>query len=213
MRDWFNNNGNATVLDSWQRAGLIKIIKSNHCIFWILPYRLRKEMKRKIKQNGKHHHKAKNLSGGYSWVHHKSETEMGWAPCSNVRQQIDHQKQGNADNEWHRFNCKTKTSGICLFVDCLTSQQHASVSQGRICSDNCTCCHTETEVADQTFYLTQLQYTDNGPTSPSTDPITPGTWQGSNWSAIFKSLVWLDPENPATSRIRTPDLPLLRRTP
>ena len=32
---------------------------------------------------------------------------------------------------------------------CLTSQQHASVSQGRICSDNCTCCHTETEVADQ----------------------------------------------------------------
>ena len=41
-----------------------------------------------------------------------------------------------------------------LFVGCLTSQQHASVSQGRICSDNFTCCHTETEVADQTFQLT-----------------------------------------------------------
>ena len=38
----------------------------------------------------------------------------------------------------------------CLLVGCLTSQQHASVSQGRICSDNFTCCHTETEVADQT---------------------------------------------------------------
>ena len=25
---------------------------------------------------------------------------------------------------------------VCLFVCCLTSQQHASVSQGRICSDN-----------------------------------------------------------------------------
>ena len=42
-----------------------------------------------------------------------------------------------------------------MFVGCLTSQQHASVSQGRICSDNFMCCHTEVEVADQTFYLTQ----------------------------------------------------------
>ena len=72
-----------------------------------------------------------------------------------------------------------------LVVGCLTSQQHASVSQGRICSDNFTCCHTETEAADQTFYLTQSQYTDTGPTSPSADPITPGAWQGSHWSANF----------------------------
>ena len=67
---------------------------------------------------------------------------------------------------------------VCLFVDCLTSQQHASVSQGRICSDNFTCCHTEVEVADQTFHLTQSQYTDTEPTSPSADPISPGAWQG-----------------------------------
>ena len=52
---------------------------------------------------------------------------------------------------------------VCLLVGCLTSQQHASVSQRRICSDNCTCCHTEIEFADQTFFLTQLQYTDTGP--------------------------------------------------
>ena len=65
-------------------------------------------------------------------------------------------------------------AAVCLFVGCLTSQQHASVSQGRICSDNFTCCHTEIEVADQTFHLTQSQYTDTGPTSLSTDPITPG---------------------------------------
>ena len=44
---------------------------------------------------------------------------------------------------------------VCLFAGCLTSQQHASVSQGRICSDNFTCCHTEIEVADQTFHLIQ----------------------------------------------------------
>ena len=60
---------------------------------------------------------------------------------------------------------------VCLFVGCLTSQQHASVSQRRICSDKFTCCRTEIEVADQTLYLSQSQYTDNGPTSPSADPI------------------------------------------
>ena len=43
------------------------------------------------------------------------------------------------------------------------------------------CCHIEIEVADQSFYLTQSQYTDTGPTSPSTDPIMPGAWQGSHW--------------------------------
>ena len=73
-----------------------------------------------------------------------------------------------------------------MFVGCLTSQQHASVSQGRICSDNFTCCHTEIEVADPTFYLTQSQYTDTGPTSPSADPIMPGAWQGSHWNANFE---------------------------
>ena len=74
---------------------------------------------------------------------------------------------------------------VCLFVGCLTSQQQASVSEGRISSDNFTCCHTEIDVADQTFYLTQSQYTDTGPTSPSAGPITPGAWQGSHWSANF----------------------------
>ena len=43
----------------------------------------------------------------------------------------------------------------------------------------------ELEVADQTSYLTQSQYTDTGLTSPSTDPIMPGSWQGSHWSANF----------------------------
>ena len=47
-------------------------------------------------------------------------------------------------------------------------------------------CHTEIEVADQTFHLTQSQYTDTGPTSPSTDPISPGAWKGSHWSANFE---------------------------
>ena len=49
---------------------------------------------------------------------------------------------------------------ICLFVG---SQQYASVSQGRMCSDNCTCCHTETEAADQTFHLTHSILTPGQP--------------------------------------------------
>ena len=64
------------------------------------------------------------------------------------------------------------------------SQQHASVSQGQICSNSFTC-HTEIEVADKTFYLTQSQYTDTGPTSPSTAPIMPGASQSSHWMAKF----------------------------
>ena len=70
---------------------------------------------------------------------------------------------------------------LLLLVGCLTSHQHASVSQGRICTDNFMCCHTEIEVADPTFYLTQSQYTDTRPTSPSADPIVPGTCQGCHW--------------------------------
>ena len=101
-----------------------------------------------------------------------------------------------------------------LFVGCLTSQQHASVSQGRICSDNFTCCHTEIKVADPTFYLTQSQYTDTGPTSPSADSIRPRAWQGSHWSVNFLVTGMTRPrKNPGASGIRTRDLPLSRRTP
>ena len=68
---------------------------------------------------------------------------------------------------------------VCWSVACLTSLQHASVSQGRSCSDNCVCCLTEIEIADQIFYLTLSQCTDSRPASLSADPLTPGAWQGS----------------------------------
>ena len=103
---------------------------------------------------------------------------------------------------------------LLLLVACLTSQQHAGVSQERICSDNSMCCHTEIEVAYPTLHLTQLQYTDNRPTSPSTDPITPGAWQGSHWSAKFKVTGMTRPwNNPGASGIRTRDLLLSGRMP
>ena len=84
---------------------------------------------------------------------------------------------------WGGKGRRMRKRQVGLFVGCLASQQYASVSQGRIWTDSFTCCHTEIEVADRTFHLTQSQYTDTGPTSPSTDPITPGAWQGSHWSA------------------------------
>ena len=81
--------------------------------------------------------------------------------------------------------------GCCCCCCLLIVDWHASVSQGRICSDNGLFCHTETEDVDQTFYLTQSQYTDSGPTSPSANPIKPGAWQGDHRST-FKPPVWLN---------------------
>ena len=93
---------------------------------------------------------------------------------------------------WHKASCLQP----CTI--CATSQQNAHTASvvhlvgwlinvpatcQRIYSDNFMCCHTEIEVADQTFYLTQ--YTDIGPTSPSTDPIMPGVWQGIHWRVNF----------------------------
>ena len=46
-----------------------------------------------------------------------------------------------------------------------------SVSLGRISLDNCTCCHTEVEAADQTCCLIQPQSADTRPASSSTDPL------------------------------------------
>ena len=85
-------------------------------------------------------------------------------------------------------NCTTYTRLLCspVAVVCwLLNVPATCVSQGWICSDNFTCCHSEIEFADQNFHLIQSQYTDTRPTSPSTDPITPGAWQGSHWSTNF----------------------------
>ena len=76
----------------------------------------------------------------------------------------------------------------CLSVGCLTFQQHDSVSHGWICLDTFLCCHTATEVADQTFYLTQSQCTDIGSSSTVTSAYkwqTPG--RVATGVPIFKS--------------------------
>ena len=97
-----------------------------------------------------------------------------------------------------------QASRMLLFVGCLASQQCACVSHGQICTDKCTCCHTETEATDQTFFLTQSQYTDTGLTSPSAAPITSGAGRVATGVPILKSLVWLDPENLCCKRDSNP---------
>ena len=56
------------------------------------------------------------------------------------------------------------------------------------------CASTPRQVADQTFRLTQSQYTDTGPTSPSTDPKIQAPGRVAIGVPIFNSLVWLNPE-------------------
>ena len=75
-----------------------------------------------------------------------------------------------------------------LFVGSLTSLQLPSVS--RVCYAKGICCHAETEAADQTFYLTQSQYTDTGPTCPGADPVTPGAGRVATGVSMFRH--WYD---------------------
>ena len=60
---------------------------------------------------------------------------------------------------------KCTTSPKCLFVClvALTSKHNASASQGWLCLDKCTCCHTETEASDNTSVhaVTLRQVSDN----------------------------------------------------
>ena len=91
----------------------------------------------------------------------------------------------------------------------LMSQQHASVSPGWICSDDCLCCHS-----DPICYLTQSQYTDTRLTSQSADPIIPGAWQGSHWSTNFEvSGLTPPPQNLQGKQELNPGQLFLRQTP
>ena len=62
---------------------------------------------------------------------------------------------------WKLCNLKGSPNFVLLLV-----AKRPSNIQGQICSSSFTCCPTEIEVADQTFHLTQSQYTDTRPTSP-----------------------------------------------
>ena len=96
-----------------------------------------------------------------------------------------------------------------MFVDCLRSRQHASVNQGRICSDNWPCCHTEIEVADQTYSIPTPGQPVPAHTLHHQAPgrVVTGT-------PIFKTLIWPDPgKSLRGKRESNPGLLLSRWTP
>ena len=90
----------------------------------------------------------------------------------------------------YRINTGTGWPSLCWLLACLSSQQHASVSQGWVRSETFMCCHTEIEVADQIFYFTQSQYTDTRPTSPRADPECQALGRVATGVPFLKSLVW-----------------------
>ena len=73
---------------------------------------------------------------------------------------------------WKMLKVETK---ICVLAGNLTSQQYASLVVYLRDGSAQTIVHvaSETEVANQTFYLTQPKYTDTRQASPSTDPVMP----------------------------------------
>ena len=74
-----------------------------------------------------------------------------------------------------------------LSAGCLTSHTHAIETQGWSCLDSCRGYYTEIEQ----IAISTSQYSETGPRSPDTDPITPGTAQDSHRDTQFFS--WTRP--------------------
>ena len=56
----------------------------------------------------------------------------------------------------HGDKTSSRTDSVCFLVGWLLNvPATCECISGRICTDNFTCCHTEIEVADSTFYFTQ----------------------------------------------------------
>ena len=153
---------------------------------------------------------------------------MRMSACMSLREQVTSHAGENvldlclrlcvsAAERAHRCECvccsRTIQAKVCWLLACLLNVPvtcYCISGTDLLRQLGYTRCHTEIEVADPTFYLTHSQYTDSGPTSPSTNPIMPGSWQGSHWNTNGMNRPG---KNPVASGIRTPDLPLLRRTP
>ena len=100
---------------------------------------------------------CRHVQDKYSTLHFRSD----WRLPRDKKKIGDGYLLSAASLSW--LPCQTPAvtgPAVGLFVGwlVLTSHQHDGASQGRICLDKCTCCHTEIEVANQTFYLNHSQY-------------------------------------------------------
>ena len=98
------------------------------------------------------------------------------------------------DQQWQTLSQGSLASCISSLLVTECPSNKLVYLRERICSEKFTCCHTEIEAADSTFHFTQSHYTDTRPTSPSTDPIMPGIWQGSMECQILNHRYDLTPE-------------------
>ena len=74
-------------------------------------------------------------------------TRVFWAQGDHPQPSMETRQQTWTQPPDMRASCNWATLDwfVCWLLACLMSQQHASISQGRICPGNCICCHTDTE--------------------------------------------------------------------
>ena len=74
-----------------------------------------------------------------------------------------------------------------MFAGCLTSQQHANISQGQTCPNKFMCCSLRWILQIELSTTSSHSILTPGKPIPSTDPIVPGAWQGSHRSHWYDS--------------------------
>ena len=72
-----------------------------------------------------------------------------------------HHMQKQTHHRQKLIQAHHKQKCVCVLFGCFTPLQHASESQGHICSGNCSCCNLSIEVADPTGYLIQSLFNNN----------------------------------------------------
>ena len=102
----------------------------------------------------------------------------------------NHQKRSNViaiiiivSDKHHVVTIRNCCRAFCFLFFCFEFPSGKQrLSRERICSHNCTGCHTEINVSDQVCCCTKTQYTDPAtPPSSGTDSTRPGALQFVGW--------------------------------
>ena len=81
---------------------------------------------------------------------------LAFFTCSHTRIEVADQIRFSSDMSEMFSPVQAVMLLLLLFAGCLTPQQHAGVSQGRICLAFFTCSHTRIEVADQIRFSSDM---------------------------------------------------------
>ena len=120
------------------------------------------------------------------WLIHKShwiESKKWWTVSHRSFQQMDTTVQ-LSDRLWRFLSAR-------LFVGCSNAPATCLCLRMDL-YETYPCSHNEINIADLTFYLILTHYPDSRPTSPSTNPFTPGACLVVRRVPMLKSLVCLN---------------------